>query len=145
MLGQRLTRLLVAPSVREGLADVSTRALVVVHDREASQVPWELLHDGSGFPALGRGLSRRYASETLTPARWRARASGGQPRRVLIVADPTEDLPSAREEGAALQSLLHAGVRCASCSVEKRRAAGSCMSWRPSRSTRYTLRGMHAS
>jgi hypothetical protein len=108
MLGQRLTRLLVAPSVREGLADVSTRALVVVHDREASQVPWELLHDGSGFPALGRGLSRRYASETLTPARWRARASGGQPRRVLIVADPTDDLPSAREEGAALQSLLHA-------------------------------------
>ena len=102
------TRLLVAPSVREGLADVSTRALVVVHDREASQVPWELLHDGSGFPALGRGLSRRYASDTLTPARWRASARAGQPRRVLIVADPTEDLPSAREEGAALQSLLHA-------------------------------------
>jgi CHAT domain-containing protein/pimeloyl-ACP methyl ester carboxylesterase len=112
MLGQRLTRLLVAPSVREGLADVSTRALVVVHDREAAQVPWEVLHDGSGFPALGRGLSRRYASDTLTPARWRASARAGQPRRVLIVADPTEDLPSAREEGAALQSLLHgAGVQ----------------------------------
>jgi pimeloyl-ACP methyl ester carboxylesterase len=105
-LGERLTRLLVAPSVREGLADVSSRALVVVHDREASRVPWELLHDGAGFPALGHGLNRRYASETLTPARWRATERSGEPRRVLIVADPTGDLPSAHEEGAALQALL---------------------------------------
>jgi hypothetical protein len=110
-LGERLTRLLVAPSVREGLADVSSRALVVVHDREASQVPWELLHDGAEFPALGRGLSRRYASETLTPARWRALGRPGEPRRVLIVADPTGDLPSAHEEGSVLQALLqNAGV-----------------------------------
>jgi pimeloyl-ACP methyl ester carboxylesterase len=112
MIGERLTRTLVAPSVREGLADVSTRSLVVVHDREASQVPWELLHDRAAFPALGRGLSRRYASETLTPARWRATERAGEPRRVLIVADPTEDLPSAHEEGAALRDLLAgAGVR----------------------------------
>jgi pimeloyl-ACP methyl ester carboxylesterase len=110
-LGERLTRLLVAPSVREGLADVSTRAPVVVHPRAASRVPWELLHDGAGFPALGRGLSRRYASETLTPARWRALGRPGEPRRVLIVADPTGDLPSAHEEGLALQALLeNAGV-----------------------------------
>jgi pimeloyl-ACP methyl ester carboxylesterase len=109
--GARLTKLLLAPTVREGLADMRTRSLVVLHDREASQVPWELLHDGAGFPALGRGLSRRYASESLTPARWRAEPPGGQRTRVLVVADPTEDLPSARDEGTALAQMLRsAGI-----------------------------------
>ena len=107
MLGQRLTRLLVAPSVREGLADVSTRALVVVHDREASQVPWELLHDGSGFPALGRGLSRRYASETLTPARWRARAHARDSR----VACSSSRIPR-----RTCRALARKAPRCSRCS-----------------------------
>jgi pimeloyl-ACP methyl ester carboxylesterase len=108
-VGARLTKLLLPSTVREGLADMRTRSLVVLHDRDASQVPWELLHDGNAFPALERGLSRRYASESLTPARWRAAASTGQRSRVLVVADPTEDLPSARAEGSALAGMLLAG------------------------------------
>ena len=69
--GERLARTLLAASVREGLAGMAAHALVVVHDREASRVPWEVMRIDSGWPALEQGMSRRYASENLTVARWR--------------------------------------------------------------------------
>jgi hypothetical protein len=110
-IGERLTSLLVAASVREALTDMSGRSLVIVHDREASQVPWELLYDGAAFPALGAGLSRRYAVEALTAARWRAPPAAGERPRVLVIADPTLDLPSAAEEGVTVAAALRdAGV-----------------------------------
>ena len=81
-------------------------ALVVVHDREASRVPWEAMRIDSGWPALEQGVSRRYASENLTVARWREARIPGERLRVLLVVDPTEDLPGAAAEGAALLPLL---------------------------------------
>jgi CHAT domain-containing protein len=94
--------------VREGLADMATHALVVVHDRESSQVPWEALRIDSSWPALTQGLSRRYASEHLSVARWRELRIPGEELRVLLVVDPTGDLPGAAAEGAALAPLLEA-------------------------------------
>ncbi|MCE3284962.1 MAG: hypothetical protein K0R70_1218 [Steroidobacteraceae bacterium] len=107
-IGSGLARLLVAPSVREGLEAMHARPLVVLHDREASRVPWEVLRIGEAHPALGAGLSRRYASESLTVARWRDDRSSTGPLRVLLIVDPTEDLPGAAAEGQALQDLLRA-------------------------------------
>jgi len=104
--GERLARTLLAASVREGLAGMAAHALVVVHDREASRVPWEALRIDSGWPALEQGVSRRYASEHLTVARWRETRIPGERLRVLLVVDPTEDLPGAAVEGAALTPLL---------------------------------------
>jgi CHAT domain-containing protein len=106
--GDRLARTLLTPTVLEGLAGMTTHALVVVHDREASQVPWEALRIGSTWPALEQGLSRRYASEHLSVARWRELRIVGERLRVLLVVDPTEDLPGAAAEGAALEPLLTA-------------------------------------
>ena len=104
--GERLARTLLAASVREGLAGMAAHALVVVHDREASRVPWEAMRIDSGWPALEQGVSRRYASEQLTVARWRETRVPGERLRVLLVVDPTEDLPGAAAEGAALLPLL---------------------------------------
>ena len=104
--GERLARTLLAASVREGLAGMAAHALVVVHDREASRVPWEAMRIDSGWPALEQGVSRRYASENLTVARWREARIPGERLRVLLVVDPTEDLPGAAAEGAALLPLL---------------------------------------
>lgn len=105
-IGGALARLLVAPSVHEGLEAMHARPLVVLHDREASRVPWEVLRVGDRHPALVAGLSRRYASEDLTVARWREDRATDGPLRVLLVVDPTGDLPGAAAEGAALQDLL---------------------------------------
>jgi hypothetical protein len=106
-IGDELAQALLAASVREGLATMRSRALVVVHDREASRVPWEVLHLGDSHPALVAGLSRRYASETLSVARWREESAAGDPLRVLLIVDPTCDLPGAADEGHAVRELLH--------------------------------------
>jgi len=107
-IGAQLARLLLAASVREGLEAMASRPLVVVHDREASRVPWEVLQVGGGHPALTHGLSRRYESDALTVARWREspRSDGGL--RTLLVADPTGDLPGAAAEAQALHRLFDA-------------------------------------
>ena len=105
-IGASVSRLLLGASVREGLETVRSRPLVVLHDREASRVPWEVLRVGAEHPALVSGASRRYASETLTVARWRDDGAGGEGMRALLVVDPTEDLPGAAAEGAALSQLF---------------------------------------
>ena len=105
-LGTGLARLLIASSVREGLAAMASRPLVIVHDREASQVPWELLRIADEHPALTRGLSRRYESESLTVARWRESQATDARIRVLLVANPTGDLPGAAAEAEALRRML---------------------------------------
>jgi pimeloyl-ACP methyl ester carboxylesterase len=104
--GAALARMLLARPVREGLESVSRRPLVIVHDRESSRVPWEVLGVGDAHPALTQGLSRRYASEGLTVARWREDRHPGDKPRVLLVVDPTLDLPGASREGAALRRIL---------------------------------------
>jgi pimeloyl-ACP methyl ester carboxylesterase len=110
--GATLARMLLARPVREGLESVSRRPLVIVHDRESSRVPWEILGVGDVHPALGHGLSRRYASEGISVARWREDRRPGDKPRVLLVVDPTLDLPGAAREGAALRKILDAaGVR----------------------------------
>ena len=107
--GATLGRLLLAASVREGLEAMHLRPLVVVHDGEGSRIPWETLRVGDTHPALEGGLTRRYASESLTVARWREERAAGAGLKVLMVVDPTLDLPGAADEGAALGRLLRAG------------------------------------
>jgi hypothetical protein len=97
---------LLPTTVREGLETMLARPLVIVHDREASRVPWEVLRVGTTHPALGAGLSRRYTSDTLSVARWRDDHGASDPLRVLLIVDPTRDLPGAAAEGEALQQLL---------------------------------------
>jgi CHAT domain-containing protein len=104
--GGSLARLLLPKSVREGLAEVGRHPLVVLHDREASRIPWEALHVGDAHPALECGLSRRYASDGLSVARWREDRRAGERPRVLMVVNPTLDLPGAAKEGAALRDAL---------------------------------------
>jgi pimeloyl-ACP methyl ester carboxylesterase len=107
--GNELGRLLLGATVLEGLTAMRRRPLVIVHDREASRVPWEALRIGDTCPALEQGLSRRYTSDSLTVARWQEHSSLGPQPRVLMVVDPTLDLSGAADEGAALGRLLRAG------------------------------------
>jgi pimeloyl-ACP methyl ester carboxylesterase len=109
--GEDIAKLLLAGSVRDGVAAMIRRPLVIVHDREASRVPWESLCVTGIHPALEGGLSRRYTSEGLCVARWRDERVADGAMRVLMVVNPTLDLPGAAEEGMALRnSLLQAGA-----------------------------------
>jgi hypothetical protein len=105
-IGSALARLLLSANLREGLETMRSRPLVIVHDREASRIPWEVLRIGTEHPALVAGASRRYASETLTVARWRDDGPDHDALRVLLVVDPTSDLPGAADEGELLAQIF---------------------------------------
>jgi len=106
--GNRLARLLLPTEVHAGLAATRGRALVVVHDRECARFPWETLCIDDRFPALEAGLSRRYAGDGLTAARWAVHREVGAPLGALVASDPTGDLPGAASEQRALQAMLQA-------------------------------------
>ena len=118
--GLELGALLLAPEVRTVLSRLEDNHLVVVHDGALSRVPWEAMalpqQRGNGkpwFPAAQRGLSHRYAAEHLSVAKWLEERVSDNVLSVLLVADPTEDLDGAVEEGERIRTLLApiAGVK----------------------------------
>ena len=78
----------------------------VVHDAAGSRVPWETLNLGGWCPALDNGLSRRYATADLVPARFDAQRREAHELGVLIIANPTRDLPGADAERERIAGIL---------------------------------------
>ncbi len=112
--GDRLGALVLTDSVRQALAHHAGQHLVVVHDAAASRIPWETLRIGGVAPALAGGMSHRYEAADLSVAKWLERRRAVDQFGLLLVIDPTEDLPSARAEGERLKALaatLGASVR----------------------------------
>lgn len=81
--------------------------LVVVHDAPASRIPWETLCIDGRFPALQGGVSRRYVADQLAVAKWLEQRREDGTLDVLLVVNPTEDLPGAEKEGARVQELFN--------------------------------------
>ena len=104
--GTRLGRLLVADDVRAVLPSQLEHQLVVVHDAPASRVPWETLRVGGQFPAVKSGLSRRYLADNLSVAKWLESRRQQAVLEILLVINPTGDLPGAEEEGRRLRKLF---------------------------------------
>lgn len=120
--GGRLAALTLHARVRAALHEERRNPLVVVHDAAASRIPWETLCIRRWFPALGAGLSRRFTTERLAPARFSAARRRGRGLAALVVADPTGDLPAAAREAAHLAALLRP-VRLARVTLVRGREA----------------------
>jgi CHAT domain-containing protein len=74
-------------------------------DERLIDLPWEIAHDGSDFLCLKYAIGRRLVSDqNFVPPRREPRSA--ENTRVLIVADPTRDLPAARQEGEDVAALL---------------------------------------
>lgn len=104
--GEILGELLLPEVTREALASVHDTPLIVVHDRAASRWPWETLTVDGWAPAAAAGLSRRYAAEAMSVAKWREERRLAPRLEVLLVVNPTEDLPGADEEGRRVEDAL---------------------------------------
>jgi hypothetical protein len=104
--GSRLAELLLPAATREALEDVHDSPLVVVHDAASSRWPWETLHVDGWAPAASAGLSRRYAVEGMSVARWREGRRLERTLRLLLVINPTADLPGADREGTRIAQAL---------------------------------------
>ena len=104
--GQTLAELLLPEATREALLIARDTPLVVVHDRAASRWPWETLSIGGWEPAADAGLSRRYAADGMSVAKWREERRLSAELEILLVINPTEDLPGAEEEGRRVTRVL---------------------------------------
>lgn len=110
--GRRLGELVLPPLVLKGLAAFGDNPLVVIHDARSSRIPWETLNVGDAgapqFPASGAGLSRKYEAEDLSVAKWLEQRRLADKLSVLLIVNPTEDLPGADREGAIIKAILEA-------------------------------------
>jgi hypothetical protein len=104
--GERLSGLLLPPEIAEALPSVKDTPLVVVHDTASGHWPWEVLSLAGWAPAASQGLSRRYAAEGLSVAKWREQRRRAREFNVLLVVNPTGDLPGAVEEGERVAAML---------------------------------------
>jgi CHAT domain-containing protein len=105
-LGTQLGEVTLHPAIAEALYAARGQALSVVHDAAGSRVPWETLHLRGWAPALEHGLSRRYATADLVPARFDSARREQAELGVLVIANPTGDLPGADAERERIAGIL---------------------------------------
>jgi CHAT domain-containing protein len=104
-IGRALWRELLSKEIQDQLARHADRPLVVLGDEEASSLPWELLaEDRDGAPARAGGVVRRIALRG--PYRAPADQVERSRLRVLLVADPRDNLPNAVPEAEAIRAAL---------------------------------------
>lgn len=105
---------LVPERVRAALATTDAERLIFSVNRLAARIPWETMHAGDERRfALRHALSRRHASDTQAVGKWIRRPSSTSAARVLLVINPTLDLPGAQLEGDILLAALQAvGAKC---------------------------------
>ena len=110
--GEELTKLVLHESVATSLKEMQDFHLVVVNDAPSSRIPWETLCIDGWFPAATHGLSRRYAAENLSIAKWLEQRRVGDTLDVLLVVNPTQDLHGAEREAERIKQIfpLHSSV-----------------------------------
>ncbi len=110
-LGMAFCNILLPDFIREQIRDHAEPLTILTND---PALPWEIMHDGREFLALRVPMARVLVVQNqlrgfLRPARQYTPSGSFS---ALIIADPTEDLPGARQEGGALYDLLRRRGSC---------------------------------
>jgi CHAT domain-containing protein/tetratricopeptide (TPR) repeat protein len=93
---------LLTRQVKDRLVSGVIKELVLSLDEELIDIPWELLYDGNEFFCLKYNLGRVVRTkEQPRCLRYRSAASS---LRMLILANPTDDLQSAYQEGVYIKN-----------------------------------------
>jgi len=104
-VARKFSSLLFSKAAIASLEQSGRHHLVIVHDSTTANIPWELLPLGSWKPALGAGMSRRFLTTSDHAARFAETRRRDDRLNILVVADPTGDLPSARAEAERFVKL----------------------------------------
>ncbi len=100
--GQLLWDHLFSKPVKQKLKSLASSNLVIMMDEELTNIPWELLYDGQDFLSLKFDLGRIVRSKNeLGLNRYR---SVSQKPKMLVLANPTNDLDSAYREGIFIKN-----------------------------------------
>ena len=100
--GRLLWDHLLSRLISERLKSAASANLILLLDEELVSIPWELLHDGDNFLCLKFNLSRLVRTKK-EPQSLRYRSSPAV-ARMLILANPTNDLKSAYLEGVNIRN-----------------------------------------
>jgi pimeloyl-ACP methyl ester carboxylesterase len=116
-LGRAIASELVPEIILEELRGMTHLPLVILHDAEASKIPWETMAFDATRPgqpqrpALTSGISRRFLAATSACARWSASGARNERVNVLLISNPTGDLPGAAQEAESIKKALSANPR----------------------------------
>ena len=121
-LGKRLAALALPESVRAELGKSGKRHIAVVHDLEAARLPWECLELEEWIPALTGGMSRRYVASNLAVGRWAEHRETDKELSLLLIVDPTSNLPGAVTESEGIRQLAAADPRVRVTTLAKKEA-----------------------
>ncbi len=109
--GQALWDHILSRSVKERLRPVEGATLVLTIDEELIDIPWELLYDGVNFLCLKFNLGRLVMTKNARASiQYR---SHGHAFKMLVLANPTNDLKYAYQEGLSIKNQFdrrHAAV-----------------------------------
>ncbi|MBL0955410.1 MAG: CHAT domain-containing protein [Leptospira sp.] len=101
VLGETFFQQFFPTSIIEKLKNTNKHSIHFNIDPTLALVPWELLHDGTSF------LSDKFRiGKTIRGGLHRSTHKENRKIKMLIIADPTEDLPHAQKEGEVLFSVL---------------------------------------
>ncbi len=100
--GQLLWDHLLTKVIKDKLKSSVDSSLSILLDEELINIPWELLYDGNEFLCLKFNLGRLVRTrEQVSPTQYR---SSGSRLKMLILANPTDDLKSAYQEGLQIRN-----------------------------------------
>ena len=101
-IGSLLWSHLFSRQIKERLKKTGILDLVLSIDEELVNIPWELLYDGANFLCLNFNLGRVVRAKTeSSPVQYRSFSSAP---KMLILANPTNDLKSAYLEGLNIKN-----------------------------------------
>jgi len=99
---QALWEHILAKPVKEKLKTSKSLSLVLTIDEELINIPWEILFDGESFLCLKYSLGRLVKTKSQSvPIQYR---SHSHIFKMLILANPTNDLQSAYAEGLSIKN-----------------------------------------
>ena len=104
--GQELAHLVLPPLIRKVLPGMKWRRIMLIHDSRTSWIPWETLCIDHWQPAAEMGLSRKYEAENLSVAGWLEERRLAEKLKILLIVNPTGDLPGAEREGERIRTIL---------------------------------------
>jgi CHAT domain-containing protein len=105
--GAKLAQRLFGEQAAAVLATCRDSRMIIVHDTAASKVPFEMLRAAFDVrPAIESGITRRLSVRELAVERQFARPPKKGKLKVLLIANPTEDLDGAAAEAEAVKEIL---------------------------------------
>lgn len=110
-LGREIVKTLLPEAIRAELLANGDLPLVLLHDAEASKIPWETIELRQAGrkpvqPAMARGMSRRFLTSESACTRWSTMTSVDATVNILLISNPTGDLPGAEAEAEAIRATL---------------------------------------